>query len=260
MPQPPTCSKMLKQVQKMQADMMAAQEQLKDEIVEASAGGGMVKVEITGDLERQGDHDRPRRGRPRGRRAAPGHGARRRQRGAARRRRSSAADARWAALDRRARRPRAAGSAASGLPGALGSELAAPPPVQRLVTELGKLPGHRQPHRAAARVPHPARARRRTRSRSPTRSARSRSRSASARSASTSPRARAARSAQDERRDPTLICVVEEPGDVIPIERTHEYRGRYHVLGGALSPIDGVDPEDLKIAELYARVRRAGEP
>jgi recombination protein RecR len=59
---------------------------------------------------------------------------------------------------------------------------------------------------------------------------------------------------QDERRDAGLICVVEEPGDVIPIERTHEYRGRYHVLGGALSPIDGVDPEDLKIAELYARV------
>ena len=59
---------------------------------------------------------------------------------------------------------------------------------------------------------------------------------------------------QDERRDPTLICVVEEPGDVIPIERTHEYRGRYHVLGGALSPIDGVEPDDLKIAALYRRI------
>jgi recombination protein RecR len=59
---------------------------------------------------------------------------------------------------------------------------------------------------------------------------------------------------RDERRDATVICVVEEPGDVIPMERTHEYRGRYHVLGGALSPIDGVDPEDLKIAELYRRV------
>jgi recombination protein RecR len=59
---------------------------------------------------------------------------------------------------------------------------------------------------------------------------------------------------QDERRDGTLICVVEEPQDVIPIERTHEFRGRYHVLGGALSPIDGVDPEDLKIAELLTRV------
>ena len=59
----------------------------------------------------------------------------------------------------------------------------------------------------------------------------------------------------DERRDPELICVVEEPSDVISIERTHEFRGRYHVLGGALSPIDGIDPEDLKIAELYSRVQ-----
>jgi len=59
----------------------------------------------------------------------------------------------------------------------------------------------------------------------------------------------------DERRDPHVICVVEEPSDVISIERTHEFAGRYHVLGGALSPIDGIDPEDLRIAELYARVR-----
>ncbi len=58
----------------------------------------------------------------------------------------------------------------------------------------------------------------------------------------------------DTRRDGSLICVVEEPGDVIPVERTHEFSGRYHVLGGALSPIDGVDPDDLKIAQLYARV------
>ncbi len=58
----------------------------------------------------------------------------------------------------------------------------------------------------------------------------------------------------DDRRDPELICVVEEPSDVISIERTHEFRGRYHVLGGALSPIDGIDPEDLKIAELYSRM------
>jgi recombination protein RecR len=62
----------------------------------------------------------------------------------------------------------------------------------------------------------------------------------------------------DERRDPALICVVEEPSDVISIERTHEFRGRYHVLGGALSPIDGVDPEDLKISELYQRVSSTG--
>jgi recombination protein RecR len=60
---------------------------------------------------------------------------------------------------------------------------------------------------------------------------------------------------EDPRRDASVICVVEEPADVIPIERTHEYRGLYHVLGGALSPIDGIDPEDLKIAELVKRVR-----
>jgi recombination protein RecR len=60
---------------------------------------------------------------------------------------------------------------------------------------------------------------------------------------------------EDGRRDPELICVVEEPSDVISIERTHEFAGLYHVLGGALSPIDGVDPEDLKIAELYERAR-----
>jgi len=63
------------------------------------------------------------------------------------------------------------------------------------------------------------------------------------------------RTCADERRDLELICVVEEPSDVISIERTHEFAGRYHVLGGALSPIDGVDPEDLKITELYDRVQ-----
>jgi len=63
---------------------------------------------------------------------------------------------------------------------------------------------------------------------------------------------------QDERRDGHLICVVEEPSDVIPIERTNEFGGRYHVLGGALSPIDGVDPEDLHIAELLERAASNG--
>jgi recombination protein RecR len=57
----------------------------------------------------------------------------------------------------------------------------------------------------------------------------------------------------DASRDRSTICVVEEPADVIQIERTHEYRGLYHVLGGALSPIDGIDAEDLKIAELLRR-------
>src|SRR3954466_15272262 len=67
-----------------------------------------------------------------------------------------------------------------------------------------------------------------------------------------------ARICEDPRRDQSLICVVEEPADVIPIERTAEYRGLYHVLGGALSPIDGIDPDDLKIAELVRRVDAGG--
>ncbi|HET6691498.1 MAG TPA: recombination mediator RecR [Miltoncostaeaceae bacterium] len=62
----------------------------------------------------------------------------------------------------------------------------------------------------------------------------------------------------DPRRDPALLCAVEEPSAILPIERTNEYRGRYHVLGGALSPIDGVDPEDLRIRELVDRVDADG--
>lgn len=59
---------------------------------------------------------------------------------------------------------------------------------------------------------------------------------------------------RDPRRDPAVLCVVEEPKDVIAIERTGEYRGRYHVLGGAISPIDGVGPDDLRIRELLQRL------
>ena len=59
----------------------------------------------------------------------------------------------------------------------------------------------------------------------------------------------------DPRRDRTVICVVEQPVDVLSLERTHEYRGLYHVLGGALSPLDGVDPGDLRISLLVDRVQ-----
>jgi recombination protein RecR len=62
----------------------------------------------------------------------------------------------------------------------------------------------------------------------------------------------------DPRRDASLLCAVEEPSAILPIERTNEYRGRYHVLGGALSPIDGVDPEDLTVRELVARIEADG--
>jgi len=131
------------------------------------------------------------------------------------------------------------------------------PPVQRLITELGKLPGIGQ--RTAQRLAFHI--------------LRSPDEEAAALSAAIvevkekvglceecfnlaeGPRCRIC---TDPNRDRTTICVVEEPADVIPIERTHEYRGLYHVLGGALSPIDGVDAEDLKIAELLRRVENGG--
>ena len=132
------------------------------------------------------------------------------------------------------------------------------PPVQRLITELGKLPGIGQ--RTAQRLAfHILRA-------SPEdanalgdaiREVKEKIRLCEVCfNLADEPRCRIC---QDERRDASLICVVEEPGDVIPIERTHEFAGRYHVLGGALSPIDGVDPEDLKIGELYRRIEPGGE-
>ena len=58
----------------------------------------------------------------------------------------------------------------------------------------------------------------------------------------------------DARRDLTVLCVVEEPKDVVAIERTREFRGRYHVLGGAISPIDGIGPDDLRLRELMVRL------
>ena len=63
---------------------------------------------------------------------------------------------------------------------------------------------------------------------------------------------------RDARRDRTVICVVEQPADVLSMERTHEFRGLYHVLGGALSPLDGVEPAHLRIDELVGRVERNG--
>ncbi len=133
------------------------------------------------------------------------------------------------------------------------------PPVQRLITELGRLPGigGRTAQRLAV---HLLRA-----SDEDANALAEAIREVKARiglcevcfNLADGPRCRIC---EDERRDGDLICVVEEPGDVIPIERTHEYHGRYHVLGGALSPIDGIDPENLKIAELYDRVDAADPP
>jgi recombination protein RecR len=131
------------------------------------------------------------------------------------------------------------------------------PPVQRLVTELSKLPGIG--NRTAQRLAfHILRA-----SAEDARALSDAIREVKERivlcevcfNLADEPRCRIC---QDERRDHAVICVVEEPSDVIPMERTHEYHGVYHVLGGALSPIDGIDPEDLKIAELYARIPGVG--
>lgn len=133
------------------------------------------------------------------------------------------------------------------------------PPVQRLITELGKLPGIGQ--RTAQRLAfHILRAdlEDATALADAIREVKEKIRLCEiCFNLADEPRCRVC---QDERRDLALICVVEEPGDISPIERTHEYRGRYHVLGGALSPIDGIDPEDLKLAELFARATAADPP
>ena len=63
---------------------------------------------------------------------------------------------------------------------------------------------------------------------------------------------------RDDRRDSTLLCVVEEPRDIVAVEQTQEYRGRYHVLLGAISPIEGIGPDQLKVKELLARVNDEG--
>jgi recombination protein RecR len=133
------------------------------------------------------------------------------------------------------------------------------PPVQRLITELGKLPGIGQ--RTAQRLAfHILRAEKDDANALADAIREVKERIGPCEICFNLADEARCRICQDERRDADLICVVEEPGDVIPIERTHEYRGRYHVLGGALSPIDGIDPEDLKIAELYARVVASDPP
>jgi recombination protein RecR len=127
------------------------------------------------------------------------------------------------------------------------------PPIQRLITELGKLPGigNRTAQRLAFHIlrasPQDA-----TALADAIREVKERIGLCEiCFNLAEGPRCRIC---DDGRRDASLICVVEEAPDVMSVERTHEYGGRYHVLGGALSPIDGVDPEDLKLAELFARV------
>jgi recombination protein RecR len=133
------------------------------------------------------------------------------------------------------------------------------PPVQRLVTELGKLPGIGQ--RTAQRLAfHLLRVDAEEAGALADAIREVKERIGQCEICFNLADERLCRICQDERRDASVICVVEEFGDVIPIERTHEFRGRYHVLGGALSPIDGVDPEDLKLSQLYRRVEHGDPP
>jgi recombination protein RecR len=62
----------------------------------------------------------------------------------------------------------------------------------------------------------------------------------------------------DSRRDPTLVCVVEEPRDIVAVEKTQEFRGQYHVLQGAISPIEGIGPDQLRVRELLSRIETEG--
>ena len=126
--------------------------------------------------------------------------------------------------------------------------------IQDLIDELGRLPGI-GPKSAQRIAFHLLDADPEDVSASPPPSPRSRPRSTSARSAATSPSTPSAASAPTRAATPACICVVEESKDVIAIERTREFRGRYHVLGGAISPIAGIGPDQLRIKELLARLQ-----
>ena len=231
---------LMKQAQQMQSEMLQAQEQLKDEIVEASAGGGMVKVKMGGDLTLREIIDRPRRDRPRGGRAARRDGPGGGQRGAA-----------LGPGARQLEDGRHHGRARGRPPRNVSTE--GPAPLARLVAELARLPGIGQ--RTAQRLAfHILRAPDEEAAALATAIAEVKEKVGLCTRCFNLAEGPLCRICSDSGRDQSTICVVEEPADVIPIERTHEYRGLYHVLGGALSPIDGVDAEDLKIAELVRRV------
>ena len=256
-------NKMLKEAQRMQAELAKAQEEAASEIVEASAGGGMVTVKANGAGEvvaitidpRAIDPDDP----------------------------ELLADMILAAVNEALRSARGLmESKMSGLmPGDLGglggllpgSYLASrhagvsgtdgyaarvlSPAVENLVTQLTKLPGIGPSYRATTHVPPPRGA-----TEDALELARAiedvKSRVRFCRECGNLTEDELCEVCSDARRDRTLICVVEQPVDVVSLERTHEFRGLYHVLGGALSPLDGVEPSDLRIDGLLARVERDG--
>ena len=126
--------------------------------------------------------------------------------------------------------------------------------VQDLIDELGRLPGVGPEERPADRVPPAAGRRPPTYAGSPRSSSRSRRKVRFCSICFNVSEDEQCRICRDPRRDPTVLCVVEEYKDVVAIERTREFRGRYHVLGGAISPIDGIGPEQLRVRELMMRL------
>ncbi len=238
----------------MQAEMQQAQEQLKDEVVEASAGGGMVKVKMGGDMTLREIAIDPDAIDPEeaellaemvqaavNEGAARGAGARQLEDGRDHRRPAARDVPVRAACTRPAGR-----SAASRAEHRARRRSPAWSPSWRGCRASGSAPRSGSPSTSCALPTRRPR-------RSPTAIREVKEKVGLVR-ALLQPRrgAAAAGSAPTRAATQSMICVVEEPADVIPIERTHEYRGLYHVLGGALSPIDGIDPEDLKIAELRA--------
>jgi len=245
-PRMPNVAQMMQQVQKMQKDMELAQEQLKNEVVEASAGGGMVTVKVSGDLEvRTCASTLPPSTRRTWRSSPTWCSPPPTRRCAARR---SSPPRGWAAPPQAWTSATWAGWACR----ACEQHLLRP---ARPAAGHGALEaaGRRHPHRSAPSLSHPARLAGRCGALAQAiREVKERIRLCEVCFNLTDETR--CRICQDTRRDHGLLCVVEEPSDVIPMERTHEYHGVYHVLGGALSPIDGIDPEDLKIAELLERV------
>src|SRR6266511_4287824 len=229
-------NKMLQQVQQMQTQMQKAQEELVNETVEASAGGGMVTVTATGGLEIKEIKISPE--------AIDSEDP------------ELLADMVVAAVNEALRSAKSLmesklGSAMGGMPGMFS------PSVDNLVAQLTRLPGvgMRTAQRLAFHV---------------LRVPKEEALELASAIADVKDRVRFCQECgnltEDEvceicraaRRDRELVCVVEQPADLISLERTAEYRGLYHVLGGALSPIDGVEPGHLRIDELLQRVERNG--
>ena len=233
----PDISGLLAQAQQMQAQLAATQEQLALEKITGAAGGGLVRATVTGSGELVGLCDLTRSRRPGRHRDArrsrlgrlprclePGGAAPERGHGPAH------AGSWW---------PRAAGDVAvyEGI-------------VQDLIDELGRLPGvgPKSAQRIAFHLlaAEPADVRRLAEVLQEVKA-----KVRFCRVCGNVAESDECRVCLDPRRDLTVICVVEEPKDVVAVERTREFRGRYHVLGGAISPIEGIGPDDLRVKELH---------